>query len=59
MWSRCRRCGTSKTGRNQAVHLAAPLGFEYAYGPRYAIDGIAIGNAILNLGVLADLRYWC
>ena len=35
-------------GRNQAAHLATPLGFEYAYGRRYAIDGIAIGNAILS-----------
>src|SRR5262249_30311957 len=43
-------------GRNQAAHLAAPLGFAHAYGRRYAIDGIAIGNAILSRWPIRDIE---
>lgn len=42
--------------RNQAEHLAAPLGFAHSYGRRYAIDGIAIGNAILSRWPIAGVE---
>jgi endonuclease/exonuclease/phosphatase family metal-dependent hydrolase len=35
-------------GSNQAAVLAAELGFHHVYASRYAIDGVAIGNAILS-----------
>ena len=34
--------------RNQAAVIAADLGFHHVYASRYAIDGVAIGNAILS-----------
>jgi len=34
--------------RNQADVLAAALGFETVWARRYAIDGVAVGNAILS-----------
>lgn len=35
-------------GRSQTEHLAAALGFHHVYASRYAIDGVALGNAILS-----------
>ena len=35
-------------GWSQAAHLAAGLGFHHVYASRYAIDGVAVGNAILS-----------
>jgi endonuclease/exonuclease/phosphatase family metal-dependent hydrolase len=37
-----------ESGRNQADVLAAALGFEHVWASRYAIDGVAVGNAVLS-----------
>src|SRR5262249_46179971 len=34
--------------RNQAAVIAADLGFHHVFASRYAIDGVAIGNAVLS-----------
>lgn len=41
-------------GRNQADVLAAALGFDRVWASRYAIDGIAVGNAILSRWPIAE-----
>ena len=35
-------------GRNQAAVLAEALGFQHVWASRFAIDGVAVGNAILS-----------
>ncbi len=35
-------------GRNQAEALAGALGFQWVFASRYAIDGVAVGNAVLS-----------
>ena len=47
-WSRSRRCGQRSGGRNQAAVLAEALGFHHVWASRFAIDGVAVGNAILS-----------
>ncbi|HJW70416.1 MAG TPA: endonuclease/exonuclease/phosphatase family protein [Candidatus Binatia bacterium] len=37
-----------ESGRNQADVLATALGFEHVWASRYAIDGVAVGNAVLS-----------
>jgi len=41
-------------GRNQADLLAAALGFDRIWASRYAIDGVAVGNAILSRWPIAE-----
>jgi endonuclease/exonuclease/phosphatase family metal-dependent hydrolase len=43
-------------GRSQAEVLAAALGFRWVFASRYAIDGVAVGNAVLSRWPIAGFE---
>ncbi len=43
-------------GRSEGAILAGALGFRHAYAIRYAIDGVAIGNAVLSRWPIAGFE---